>query len=371
MRKYKHVRVLAAILALTMLLTLIGCTSNQAPPTTASNDSPNTGKQEKIVWRLQSSWGPGLEIQRQVDDFAKMVYEMSDGRLEIQSTTAGTIVGGLEVFDAVDQGVLDAAHSGSFYWLSKEPAAPFFAAVPGGLTVLEYIMWLYAGDGSDLWQEMYKDYNFGFAGACGLNLTETFAWSNKKITSLDDFKGLKFRSVGYWGEIITKLGASVVTLPGGEIYGALEQGILDAAEFCNPESDIQSALHEVAQYAHFPGIHQPVSILELIINKDSWNKLTPDLQEIVKAAAKATTIEGLGQSIKKDAEAIKAFDEYGTELVKLPPELIAEVNEIAKELYKEKAAKDPFIKKVYDSQMETREAYKYWDSYMNLDLLRE
>lgn len=370
MKISKHAKLLMIILVFTIVLTS-GCTSNQTPTSSNEPQPAPAANQEKIVWRLQSSWGPGSEIQRQADDFAAMVTSMSNGRLEIQSTTAGTIVGGLEVFDAVDQGIIDASHSLASYWLAKEPAAPFFAAVPGGLTAEEYIIWLYAMDGIDLWQEMYADYNFGYVGPCGLNTTEIFAWSNKKITSLEDFKGLKFRTAGYWGEIVTELGGSVMTLPGGEIYGALEQGILDAAEFANPESDIKNALNEVAQFAHFPGIHQPTSMMELIINKDSWNELTPDLQEIVIAAANATTVEAVGQCIKKDAEAIKEFEEYGTELVKLSPELIAEINAIATGVIEQKAANDPFIKRVYESQEEAREYYKYWDSYMNLDPIRE
>src|SRR5690606_17556347 len=235
-------------------------------------------------WNMQSTWVPGLEIQRQADSFAKKVEEMSGGRLIIRSLPSGSVVGGLQVFDAAEDGVIDAAYSAAFYWVGNQPVSPFFAAVPAGLTAIEYIMWLYHGPGLELWKEAYADYNFGYVGAAGINNTEIFAWSNKPINSLDDFKGLKFRTVGYWGEILTRLGASVVTLPGAEIYGALERGVIDAAEFANPESDYISGMHEVAKYAYVPGIHQPTSLMELLINKDSWEALPADLQAIVQEA---------------------------------------------------------------------------------------
>ncbi len=362
----KQVRLIGILLVLSLVFAMTGCSSAPSGNVDGGNAEPQ-GKQEKIIWRMQSSWDSGLEIQRQADDFAKMVTEMSGGRLEIRSLPAGAVVSGLNVFDAVDTGVLDAAHTASFYWIGKEPVAPMFAAVPAGMTALEYIMWLYEGGGLDLWHEMYSEYNFGFVGAAGMNVTEDFCWSNKKIETLDDFKGLKFRSVGYWGEILTKLGASVVTLPGGEIYGALETGIIDAAEFCNPESDYVSGLHEVAKYVHVPGIHQPTSMMELIINKESWDKLSPDLQEIVRRAAQATTLVGLGHTIQKDAEALRKLEEYGTEIVRLSPEIISEIVNIAEELYAEKSANDPFFKKVYESQKRTRDAYRLWKGYMDLN----
>ncbi len=321
---------------------------------------------EIIEWNMQSTWSSGLEIQRQADSFAEKVTEMSGGRLKINSLPSGSIVEGLEVFEATENGVIDVGYGAAFYWVGKEPTAPFFAAVPAGLTATEYIMWLYHGDGLDLWQEAYQDFNFGYVGAAGLNNTEIFAWSNKPIDSLEDFKGLKFRTVGYWGEILTDLGSSVVTLAGSEIYGALERGVIDAAEFANPESDLVSGMHEVAEYAYVPGIHQPTSLMEMLINKESWESLPADLQAIVKEAAKATTIEGLGNTLVKDAEALKELEEYGTKIERLSPEIMQEIADLAQELYEEKSAENPFFKKVYESQMEYKEKYEYLQSYMEI-----
>lgn len=321
---------------------------------------------EVIRWNLQSTWAPGLEIQRQIDEFAKKVEKMSNGRLVINSLPGGSIVGGLQVFDAVEDGVLDAAYSAAFYWVGNQPVSPFFAAVPAGLTVLEYIMWLYHGPGHEYWKEAYADYNFGWVGAAGINNTEIFAWSNKPLDSLDDFKGLKFRTVGYWGEILTNLGASVVTLPGAEIYGALERGVIDAAEFANPEGDFGSGMHEVAKYAYVPGIHQPTSMMELIINKDSWDALPDDLKAIVEEAAKASVLEGLGHTLTKDAEALTKFEEYGTEIRRLSPEVMQQVAALAHELYEKKSAENPLFKKIYESQMEYKGKFEHLQKYMEI-----
>src|SRR5690554_4384746 len=305
------------------------------------------GSDEVSRWNMQSTWVPGLEIQRQADEFAKKVERMSDGRLVIRSLPSGSIVSGLQVFDATEDGVIDASFSAAFYWVGNQPVSPFFAAVPAGLTAIEYIMWLYHGPGQELWKEAYADYNFGWVGAAGINNTEIFAWTNKPINSLDDFKGLKFRTVGYWGEILTRLGASVVTLPGSEIYGALERGVIDAAEFANPESDYVSGMHEVAKYAYVPGIHQPTSLMELLINKDSWEALPDDLKAIVEEAAKSSVLEGLGNALVKDVEALKKFEEHGTKIERLSPEIMQEIATLAHELYEQKSADNPLFKKIY------------------------
>ena len=217
---------------------------------------------------------------------------------------------------------------------------------------------------------MYAKYNFGFVGPCGLNTAEDFLWAHKPIEKLSDFKGLKIRTVGYWGEIVTKIGARVVTLPGGEVYGALEKKILDAAEFANPSADLVMGLNQVCKYVHVPGIHQPTTITELIVNKKSWEKLSPDLQTIVKEAAKATTFEAWGHCIMEDYKAIKKFQEHGTQFISLSPQFIQELKKLAEEHYAEKAKKDPFFAKVYKSQQDLLKEYGTWESFMVPEYLK-
>lgn len=322
--------------------------------------------QEKIRLRMQSSWPKGVESQYHADLFAKKVHDLSNGRLTIQSLTAGTVVGGLDVFDAVDRGVIDISHSISSYWLGKEPSAPMFAAIPLGMDALQYTIWYYQSDGLELWKKMYEKYNFGFVGACGLNTAEDFLWSHKPIKALEDFNGLKIRTVGYWGEIVTKLGARVMTLPGGEVYSALEKKVLDAAEFANPSADYVMGFHQVCKYVHVPGVHQPTTVSEVIFNKKAWEKLTPELQLIVKEAAKTTTFESWGHCILGDYQALEKFKAYGTEILKLSPAFIASLASHANKYYEEKAASDPFFAKVYASQQKVRKEYGGWASHMEV-----
>ncbi|MBV6274233.1 TRAP transporter substrate-binding protein DctP [Alcaligenaceae bacterium CGII-47] len=327
-----------------------------------------SAQEKNIRLRMQSSWPKGVESQYHADLFAEKVKDLSNGRLTIQSLTSGSVVGGLDVFDAVNKGVIDISHSMASYWLGKEASAPMFAAVPLGMDALEYTMWFYQSNGLDLWKEMYSKYNFGFVGACGLNTAEDFLWSHKPITKLSDFDGLKIRTVGYWGEIVSKLGARVMTLPGGEVYGALEKKVLDAAEFANPSADYVMGFHQICKYVHVPGVHQPTTISEVIFNKKSWDKLSPELQLIVKEAAKTTTFESWGHCIIEDAKALKKFQDYGTEIVRLSPEFIASLKEAADKYYQEKKASDPFFAKVFDSQQEIRQQHNYWAGYMVPDI---
>src|SRR5690606_14097358 len=140
-------------------------------------------------------WAPGLEIQRQIDEFAKKVEKMSNGRLVINSLPGGWIVGGLQVFDAVEDGVLDAAYSAAFYWVGNQPVSPFFAAVPAGVTVLAHIMWLYHGPGHEYWKEAYADYNFGWVGAAGVRPLEILRWSHQRLDCLDAAERLEVRAL--------------------------------------------------------------------------------------------------------------------------------------------------------------------------------
>jgi TRAP-type mannitol/chloroaromatic compound transport system substrate-binding protein len=193
--------------------------------------------------------------------------------------------------------------------MGKLPAAPLFGYIPFGMDVLPYLTWFYQGGGAALYQELYKAYDLGFAAPCGMLPSENLAWSNKPIRSLEDFKGLKFRTSGFWGEILSEAGASVMMLPAGEIYEALQRNVLDAGEFSIPSMDKDLAFHEIAKYLLVPGIHQPSTFLDITVNKKSWAKLPEDLKAIVKIAAQATTLEMVTLAIHDDIHALNFFEE--------------------------------------------------------------
>ncbi len=326
--------------------------------------SASAGAGDKIVWKMASSWPKGTILQKTADAFAKRVGEMSGGRLVIKSYAAGVLMGALEVNDGVRMGTIDIAHCSPAYQMGKLPAGPLFGFIPFGMDVLPYLTWLYHGGGAELYQELYSSYDLGFAAPCGMLPSENLAWSNKPITSMADFKGLKFRTSGFWGEILSQTGASVMMLPAGEIYEALQRKILDAGEFSTPSMDKDLAFHEIAKYLLVPGVHQPSTVMDITINKKSWAKLSPDLQAIIRTAAQATTLEMVTLSIDEDIKALNFFKEKGVQIQYLDPAIQKDLAEKARVLLDKKAAQDPFFAKVLASQRAFRKGFANYRELM-------
>ncbi len=318
---------------------------------------------DKFVWKMASSWPKGTVLQEIADDFAARVTTMSNGRLTIKSYPAGVLMGALEVTDAARMGTIDAAHSSPTYSVGQLPAAPLFGYVPFGMETIPYLTWMYEGEGRALLQKLYEKYDFGYVAPCGILPTEDLAWSNKPITTMEDFKGLKFRTSGYWGEILSAAGASVMMLPAGEVYEALQRNVLDAGEFSIPSIDKDLAFYEIADYLLVPGIHQTSTFLDIKINKRSWTKLSEDLKEIVRVASEASTMRLLTMCISRDVPALEFFREKGVKIQYLDPKIQKELSIKAEALMAAKAAKDPFFKEVWASQKKFRTEY---DSYKKL-----
>jgi len=319
---------------------------------------------DKIVWKMASSWPKGTILQELADSFADKVAKMSDGRLTIKSYPAGVLMGALEVTDAVRMGVIDAAHSSPSYSVGQLPAAPLFGYIPFGMEAIPYLTWFYQGEGHELFPKLYEKFDFGYVAPCGILPSENLAWSNKPITKIEDFKGLKFRTSGYWGEVLSEAGASVMMLPAGEVYEALQRKVLDAGEFSIPNIDKDLAFYEIAEYLLVPGIHQTSTILDVKINKNSWNKLPEDIKEIVRTAAQAATLEMLTLCISRDVPALDFFKEKGVKIQYLDPEIQKVLAVKTEEMMQKKSANDPFFKQVWESQKKFRERYDAYKALM-------
>ena len=261
-------------------------------------------------------------------------------------------------------GSIDAAHASPAYWIGKAPAGALFGYIPCGMEAIPYLAWMYEGEGAKLYKELYEQFGFGFEAPCGIIPAEILAWSNKPIEKMEDFKGLKFRTSGYWGEILTEAGASVVMLPAGEIYEALQRSVIDAGEFSIPSMDKTLAFHEITKFLLVPGIHQPSTILDVLISKKAWSKLPDDLKEVVKNAAQATTIRMLTNSIFKDIEAMDFFKSKGITIKYLDPKIQQELYVRSVALMEKKAAGDAFFKKVWESQKQFRKGYNAYKALM-------
>ena len=317
---------------------------------------------ETFRWKMASSWPKGTILQDCADDFAAMVSDMSGGRLQIKSYAAGELMGALEVTEGVRMGTIDVSHCSPSYQVGNLPAGPLFGYIPFGMKAVPYLTWFYQDDGMELYRELYEPFDPGYAAPCGILPMEDLAWSNKPIKTIEDFKGLKFRTSGYWGEILNNAGASVVMLPAGEIYEALQRQVIDAGEFSIPSMDKDLAFFEITKFLLLPGVHQPSTILDITINKRSWNTLPDDLKAIVKTAAKAMTLETLTLCIKRDAQALEFFQEKGVNFEYLAPEVQKDLKAKTNELMQAKAEKDPFLAKVWESQKQFRALYSRYET---------
>ena len=186
----------------------------------------------------------------------KVVEEMSGGRFRIEVSPAGQIMPPLGVFDAASQGTVEAFMGSTVHWPTKDPALEWFMTVPFGMNPEGMVAWYYQGDGLKLWEETYAAFNL--VPRQGPALAPQMAgWFRKKINTIADFKGLKMRIPGLGGKVVTKAGGTAVLIPGGEIYAALERGVIDASEWVGPHDDMKLGLHNTARYYYYPGWHEP------------------------------------------------------------------------------------------------------------------
>jgi TRAP-type mannitol/chloroaromatic compound transport system substrate-binding protein len=207
----------------------------------------------------------------------------------------------------------------------------------------------------ELWREVYEPFNI-YPIPAGNTGTQMFGWFNKEINSLDDIKGLKMRIPGIGGEVLKRAGGIPVTLPGGELFTALQTGVIDATEWVGPYNDLTFGFHQAAKYYYYPGWHEPGSMLELLINKDQWEALPKHLQVIIETASKAVNQDILDEYTARNNRALRELvDVHGVELRKLPDDVIAEFKVIANDILEENAAKDPKVNKVYQSYKQFKE----------------
>jgi TRAP-type mannitol/chloroaromatic compound transport system substrate-binding protein len=314
--------------------------------------------QQTRVLKMQSTWPASLTLHEQFLYWAERVEKLSGGTLKIEAMPAGQVVPAFEVLDATHKHVLDGAHSWGGYWTGKNKTSILFTGGPGGTFGMDFIDvmgWMYHGGGWQLYQEFYRD-------QLKLNLVvfpilpagpQAFGWFNKPIEKIEDMKGMKCRQTGIAGEIWQSLGFTVVNMPGGEIIPSAQRGVIDCAEWVGGIEDLKLGFHNVWKYHYSPGVHENVTIGELIINGDVWKSLTPVQQEIMKSAANEAFLVWWAKWQKQNAEALKELQEkHGVQILRTPPEILREFLKGWDKLAEEESKKNPFFKKVLDSQKE-------------------
>jgi len=305
---------------------------------------------ETIQWKLVTSWPknfPGLGTGP--EKFAKLVDEMSGGRLQVKVYGAGQLVPALEVFDAVSRGTAQMGHSGAYYWKGKSPAAQFFTSVPFGLNAQEMNGWIHYGGGMEIWEEIYAPFNL-IPLAGGNSGVQMGGWFNKEINNLEDLNGLKMRIPGLGGEVLQRAGGTPVTLPGAELFTALQTGAIDATEWVGPYNDLAFGLYKAAKFYYYPGWHEPGSMLEFTVNKQAFERLPKDLQAIVRTATRAVNQDMLDEYTARNNHALKELvEKHNVQLRAYPEDVLGKLKGLSDSVLEEVAAKDPLAKKAYES----------------------
>ena len=275
---------------------------------------PAARAQAPVVLKIQATWPASLTLFDHLKLVAERVDKLSAGTLKIEALPAGTIVPAFEVLDAASKKVIDGAHSVAYYWVGKNKTGVLFTGGPGGnfgMDFVDVLGWMYEGGGLELYQQYYKD-------VLKLNVVplpafpsgpQALGWFKRPIKNLADFKGMKCRQTGINAEVYTEMGMRTVNLPGGEILPAAERGVIDCAEWVGGVEDLRLGFHNVWKYHYTPSLHEPVTMGEIIINTEVWDKLSPQHKEIIKSATMEAFIRWYAKWQRQNADALKEFVE--------------------------------------------------------------
>jgi TRAP-type mannitol/chloroaromatic compound transport system substrate-binding protein len=325
-----------------------------------------------ITMKMQTSW-PSSDIWTEfAQEYVDRVEEMSNGRIKVELLPAGAVVAAFQVLDAVNDGVLDAAHTVPVYWYGKNKAASLFGTGPvfGG-NANTMMGWFYKGGGKELYQELTQDImGLNLVGFMGFPMfPQPFGWFKGQVNTPTDLNGFKYRTVGLAADLLQNMGMSVAQLPGGEIVPAMERGVIDAFEFNNPTSDRRFGAADVAKNYYLSSYHQASEAFEFLFNKDFFDDLDPDLQAILKYGVEAASTSNM----------MTALDQYSKDLQELQKDEGVTVHRTSKEILSAQLdswdkiivelEKDPFMKKCLDSQRAWVERVAYYEIMGGTDLV--
>jgi len=317
--------------------------------------------QAKTEMAIVSTWPrdfPGLGIPAQ--RLAARIQELTEGRVNVTYFAAGEKVGAFDSFDEVASGNSQAYIAADYYWKGKHPGWAYFTAVPFGLTYTEIDAWIKYAGGQELWDEIGKEFgviNFN----CGNTGVQMGGWFNKEIESADDLKGLKMRIPGLGGDVMAKLGASPVSLPGGQIYENLVSGAIDATEWVGPFNDYFMKFYEAAKYYYWPGMHEPGSMISFGVNRSWWDGLSAIDQAIIIAACNEENARMMAETnANNGAFLTRLVNDHGVELRQFSDEIYDSFGEAAQEVFDETRQHSGLAAKIHDSFAKARDDIGRW-----------
>lgn len=307
--------------------------------------------QGTMQWKMVTAWpknlpGPGVAAQLLAD----RITALSGGRIEVKLFAAGELVPGRGVFDAVSEGTAELYHAVPAYWGSKSKGILLFGSQPFGLRADEQVGWLTHGGGQALYDEMYG--RFGLKPfLCGNSGPQWAGWFSKDINSVDDLKGLRYRTTGLASEMCSKLGMAVQAMGGRDMFQALQSGALDAGEFIGPWTDSALGFYQVAKNYYWPGVGEPSSAEECGVNLEAYNALPDDLKQAVALACESLYNPVWTEYTTKHAAALqKLVAEQGVQVKMLPESVIVAMGNAAGEVMAElRDDSDELVKRIVES----------------------
>ena len=293
--------------------------------------------------------------------FAQTIGAVTGGRIKIEVFPAGAFVRPFETFDAVGAGVADMYHSFEGYFERKAPALHFFSAMPFGFTADELFAWVQYGGGQELWDALSAQFNVKALLCCSTGC-QMGGWFIREVSSPEGFKGLRYRMAGPGAEVLRRLGATVVTLPGGEIMPALTSGAIDASEWIGPWLDMAIGLHKAVGYYYYPGFHEPGSGFSLGINKGVWESFDASDRRLIEAVAAGEYAHSLAEFSTNNALWLRRLrDESTVKILKFDDSLLKAFLEVSKDVVAGIGSGDELSRKIYASYQQFRTSIMDWN----------
>jgi TRAP-type mannitol/chloroaromatic compound transport system substrate-binding protein len=314
----------------------------------------------ELKWRLTSSFPKSLDTAfGAADTLAKHVAEATDNKFQIQTFAAGEIVPPFQAIDSVGNGTVEMCHTAAYYFIGKDPTFALYCSVPFGLNSRQQNAWFQDRGGQDMLNEFGKKFKiYGIAG--GNTGTQMGGWFRKEINTVDDLKGLKMRIGGWAGKTLGKLGVVAQQIPGGDIYPALEKGIIDAAEWVGPYDDEKLGFYKVAKYYYYPGWWEGGTALHFYINTDKWASLPKSYQALLTVAAGYTNMDVQAKYDARNPQALKRLVAAGTQLRPFSQAIMEASLKASTEVNAEVSAVNADYKKIWESQQAFRDDETLW-----------
>lgn len=314
----------------------------------------------KQVWNMASFYPGSLQILGTAGKgLGKKLSLLSEGEIQIRFHEPKALIPPSEIFDAVSQGSVDAGWASSGFWMGKDPTFAMFSSVPFGPQITEYLAWMDHGGGYELMDALYKEHNIKSI-PCAVLPPEASGWFRDEIKYVEDFKGLKIRFFGLGAKVIEKLGASTQLIPGGDLYPALELGVVDATEFATPSIDLGLGFYRIAKHYYFPGWHQQATIAEFMMNRKKWDQLSGSKKAMFEYACSQTIRETIAEGEASQGAAIKKLRKKGTIIHQWSPEIMSQLETAWGEVVDELRGENKNFKKVWKSYSQFRAQYKEW-----------